>query len=109
MESVMKEFTIETEKVSVETKEIEGAKIVVIGVGGAGGNMLSELANTDLKGKVKTIAANTDMQALEGCEADIKVQLGPAATGGKGAGMDPEVGKIAALESYEEIKKAIGS
>jgi len=98
------EFEIEVEK-----QEINGARIAVIGVGGGGGNMLSELAKTGLKGKVKTIAANTDLQALEGSEADIKIQLGPNIAKGKGAGMDPEIGRMAALESYEEIKRAIVS
>ncbi len=99
----MEEFEI----TEVKKNQLSGAKIAVIGVGGGGGNMLNSLEQTSLAGKVKTIAANTDLQALESCKADIKIQLGPKTTGGKGAGMNPEVGKLAALESYEEIKEAL--
>jgi len=84
-----------------------GAKIAVVGVGGGGGNMLNHLAESDLVEQIKTIAANTDAQALSTCNADVKIQLGPNVTGGKGAGMDPEIGKKAALESYQEIKDAL--
>ncbi len=91
----------------VKASKIPSAKIAVVGVGGGGGNMLNHLAQNDLVDKVKTIAANTDVQALESCQADTKIQLGPNTAGGKGAGMDPEVGKKAALESYEEIKAAL--
>jgi len=97
----MEEFEI------TKVSRVKGAKIAVVGVGGGGGNMLNHLSNTDIVDKVKTIAANTDLQALESCKADTKIQLGPKTTGGKGAGMNPEVGKRAALESYEEIKKAL--
>ena len=91
----------------VKREKVSGAKIAVVGVGGGGGNMLNHLAESSLDGKVKTIAANTDIQALESCRADVKIQLGPNTTGGKGAGMNPEVGKKAALESYNEIKSAL--
>jgi len=91
----------------VKREKVSGAKIAVVGVGGGGGNMLNHLTQSDLVDKVKTIAANTDVQALESCRADTKIQLGPDTAGGKGAGMNPEVGKKAALESYNEIKSAL--
>lgn len=100
----MEEFDIKITKHQIDTK---GAKIVVIGVGGAGGNMLDTIAESDISDKVKLVAANTDAQALNGCSADTKILLGPNTTKGKGAGMDPELGKKAALESYHEIKEAL--
>lgn len=100
--------TEEFEIIEVKTaNKSTGAKIAVIGVGGGGGNMLNHLAESDLVDQVKTIAANTDIQALSTCKADVKIQLGPNITGGKGAGMNPEIGKKAALESYQEIKDAL--
>jgi len=84
-----------------------GAKIVVIGVGGGGCNMISNLIDSDIADKVKLIAANTDAQALEGCKVAHKILLGPNTTKGLGAGMDPEVGRKAALESYEDIKNIL--
>jgi len=100
----MEEFDITVTEVKMETK---GAKIAVIGVGGAGGNMLDTIAKSDIGDKVKLVAANTDAQALNGCSADTKILLGPNTTKGKGAGMDPELGRKAALESYSEIVEAL--
>ena len=100
----MEEFDIEVTKVQLDTK---GAKIAVIGVGGAGGNMLDMIAKSDIGNDVKLVAANTDAQALNGCSVDTKILLGPNTTKGQGAGMDPELGKRAALESYTEIKEAL--
>jgi cell division protein FtsZ len=56
---------------------------------------------------VEFIAANTDMQALEKSRADVRLQLGPGITKGMGAGADPEKGRDAAQESYEEIRKVL--
>ena len=100
----MEEFDIKVTEAKIETK---GAKIAVIGVGGAGGNMLDTIAKSDISNQVKLVAANTDAQALSGCSAHTKVLLGPNTTKGQGAGMDPELGKKAALESYNEIKEAL--
>lgn len=100
----MEEFDIMVSKHQIGTK---GAKIAVIGVGGAGGNMLDAIAKSDINDEVKLVAANTDAQALNGCSADTKILLGPNTTKGKGAGMDPELGKRAALESYNDIKEAL--
>ncbi len=100
----MEEFDITVRKTKLETK---GAKIAVIGVGGAGGNMLDLIAKSNIGDDVKLVAANTDAQALNGCSVDTKILLGPNTTKGQGAGMDPELGKRAALESYTEIKEAL--
>ena len=83
-----------------------GARIKVIGVGGAGGNAVNRMIQDDVKG-VEFIVANTDVQALESSKAEVKIQLGPKLTGGRGAGFQPEVGSKAALESEEVIAEAL--
>lgn len=85
----------------------QGVVITTIGVGGGGSHMISHLANTNPHKAVKLIAANTDMQDLYTANADVKMILGEKLTGGLGAGMRPEVGEKAALETYEEIKAAL--
>ena len=82
------------------------AIIKVIGVGGSGGNAINTMVEDRLNG-VEFIAANTDMQALEKSRADVRLQLGPGITKGMGAGADPERGRDAAQESYEEIRNAL--
>jgi cell division protein FtsZ len=82
------------------------AKIKVIGVGGAGGNAVNNMINANLQG-VKFIVANTDAQALETSNAEIKIQLGKSLTEGLGAGADPNIGREAALESIDEIREAL--
>ena len=94
----MKDFEV-TEKIGTD-----GVKIVVVGVGGGGSNMLDSLADSDISDKVKLVAVNTDAQALKNSKAPHKLQIGKKITNGKGAGMKPEVGKAAALESYDDIK-----
>ncbi len=82
------------------------AVIKVIGVGGGGGNAINTMVENRLTG-VQFIAANTDMQALEKSRADILLQLGPGITKGMGAGADPEMGREAAQESYEDLQNAL--
>ena len=84
----------------------QGAKIKVIGVGGGGNNMVSRMVK-EWGENIDFIVANTDAQVLKTSMATTKIQLGEKLTKGLGAGMNPEVGKEAALESYEEIKKAV--
>ncbi|PMB84892.1 cell division protein FtsZ [Dolosicoccus paucivorans] len=84
----------------------DGAVIKVIGVGGGGGNAINRMVDEKVKG-VEFIAANTDTQALHGSKADVKIQLGPKATHGLGAGSIPEVGEKAAEESEEQIRQAL--
>ena len=98
----MKEnFDIEVERVN--TSVPEGAKIKAIGVGGGGGNMINHMINEGISG-IDLIVANTDAQALDTSLAPFKIQMGMNATRGLGAGMVPEKGREAALESFEEIK-----
>lgn len=97
----MNEITI------TESTNAHGAKIVVVGVGGAGSNMLQELIGTEIADKIKLVAMNTDAQALEKSDAPHKLQLGGKLTRGLGSGMKPEVGKASAIESYDEIKELL--
>ena len=77
-------------------------RIVVIGVGGAGGNAVNNMIAAGLDG-VDFVVANTDAQALALSKADRKVQLGGGITQGLGAGMRPEIGEQSAEESLDEI------
>ncbi len=78
--------------------------IVVIGVGGGGSNMVEYLLDSDISDKVKLIAINTDQQALTSSKIPYKLQIGKKLTKGRGAGMDPIIGREAALENYDDIK-----
>ena len=82
------------------------AVIKVIGAGGGGTNAVSRMVDAGLKG-VEFIAINTDVQALQACDADIKLSIGQELTRGLGAGGNPEVGAGAAAESRDEIKEAL--
>lgn len=82
------------------------AVIKVFGVGGGGGNAVNSMVRNGLQG-VQFITANTDLQALQQSMADVVLQIGPGITKGLGAGAEPETGKLAALESLEDIKAAI--
>jgi cell division protein FtsZ len=84
----------------------KSAKIVVIGVGGAGGNAINNMIDSKLQG-VKFIAANTDSQALDISKASLRMQIGEKLTQGLGAGADPQIGRDAALENSEAIKKTL--
>jgi len=97
-------FEIEVEKVKSSTPE--GAKIKAIGVGGGGGNMINHMINEGVSG-IDLIVANTDAQALDTSMAPFKLQLGLNATRGLGAGMMPEKGREAALESFDDIKEML--
>ncbi|MDQ8758234.1 cell division protein FtsZ [Sphingosinicella sp. LHD-64] len=81
-------------------------RISVIGVGGAGGNAIANMIQSDVQG-VDFIVANTDAQALNYSTADRKIQLGPKITQGLGAGSRPEIGKAAAEEVSAEIETAL--
>ncbi len=83
-----------------------GAKIKVIGVGGGGGNAVNQMIKEGVQG-VEFIIANTDLQALEGNQAPVKIHLGPKLTRGLGAGSNPDVGMKAAQESEQDISAAL--
>ena len=84
----------------------DNAKIKVIGLGGGGSNAINRMMEARFTG-VEFIVANTDSQALRASPAPIKIQLGARLTQGLGAGSDPEIGKNAALEDREQIKKLL--
>lgn len=79
-----------------------GANIKVVGVGGGGSNAVQTMIENGLEG-VQFIVANTDRQALIANKADGKIQLGRELTKGLGAGANPEIGRRAAIESYNDI------
>lgn len=83
-----------------------GASIKVCGVGGGGSNAVQTMIENGLNG-VEFIVANTDIQALTANKADGKIRLGSELTKGLGAGANPEIGKRAAIESYNQIVEQI--
>jgi cell division protein FtsZ len=81
-------------------------RIVVFGVGGAGGNAVNNMVAAGLEG-VDFVVANTDAQALSASSADRRIQIGGKLTEGLGAGSDPEVGRQAAEETLAEITETL--
>jgi len=91
----------------IRTTEAEsGAKIIVLGVGGAGNNAVNRMIDEQIAG-VEFIAINTDKQALQLSKAPTLMQIGDKITKGLGAGARPEVGEKAAEESAEEVSAAL--
>lgn len=89
----------------IMTNEAESsAKIIVIGVGGAGNNAVNRMVEESIGG-VEFVGINTDKQALTLCKAPTILQIGEKLTKGLGAGAKPEVGEKAAEESIEELKQ----
>lgn len=82
------------------------ARIKVIGVGGAGGAAVNRMVEAGIEG-VEFIVVNTDAQALHHSKANVKIHIGKDVTRGLGAGANPTVGEEAAIESSNEIKKAV--
>ncbi len=80
--------------------------IKVVGIGGAGGNAIDRMMQCKMKG-IDLIAVNTDVQDLKKIRATQKIRIGQESTRGLGAGMNPELGKRAALESREELSEAL--
>jgi cell division protein FtsZ len=81
-------------------------RIMVIGVGGAGGNAVNNMIRSGLEG-VEFLVANSDAQALALSESDRRIQLGVGVTAGLGAGANPDIGRAAAEESLNEILEAM--
>ncbi|MGN1148477.1 MAG: cell division protein FtsZ [Lachnospiraceae bacterium] len=91
----------------IKTNDAESAaKIIVVGVGGAGNNAVNRMVDEKIDG-VDFIGVNTDKQALQLCKAPKLLQIGEKLTKGLGAGAKPEVGQKAAEESAEEIEAAL--
>ncbi|WP_187848548.1 cell division protein FtsZ [Helicobacter pylori] len=91
----------------VSESAYRGAKIVVVGVGGGGSNMIKHLVEYGVHQDVTPIAVNTDGQHLKNNPAPVKILLGKESTGGLGAGGVPDVGRKAAEESANEVREAI--
>jgi cell division protein FtsZ len=85
-----------------ERSEGNTAQIKVIGIGGAGGNAINRMIDSDAQG-VSFLAVNTDRQALSNSKAENKLQIGEKLTKGLGAGGNPEVGQKAAEENLDDI------
>jgi cell division protein FtsZ len=96
----MEPFTVE------EAVTPAGARIVAIGVGGGGGNMIGHMIAQEIN-DIELMIVNTDAQVLEQSSAISKIQIGQKLTKGLGAGMKPEVGKDSALENYDEIRSRL--
>ncbi len=93
----------------LENNEAEnGAKILVVGVGGAGNNAVNRMIEENITG-VDFIGVNTDKQWLQKCKAPRLLQIGEKLTRGLGAGARPEIGEKAAEESYDELAEALQS
>lgn len=91
----------------ITTNEAEAAaKIIVVGVGGAGNNAVNRMIDEGISG-VEFIGVNTDKQALKLCKAPMALQIGEKLTKGLGAGAQPEIGEKAAEENVDEITQAL--
>jgi cell division protein FtsZ len=86
--------------------EFSGAKIKVVGVGGSGSNTVDRIMKAGIE-NVELIALNTDAQDLAKKDAHQKIRMGKKLTLGLGAGMNPQIGKMAAKESGQEIAQAL--
>lgn len=91
----------------IKTNDAESAaRIIVVGVGGAGNNAVNRMIDEQIEG-VEFIGVNTDKQALQLCKAPSLLQIGEKLTKGLGAGAKPEIGEKAAEESAEEISASL--
>jgi cell division protein FtsZ len=90
--------------IRMHNKEVHklSPKITVVGVGGAGGNAVNNMISSGLEG-CEFVVCNTDAQALDGSLCQNKLQLGTTVTGGLGAGAKPEIGRLAAEESLDDV------
>ncbi len=102
-------FDVGGEKNLIKVKDEANVRIVVCGVGGAGGNTISRLVEElkDSSENVKYVAVNTDIQALSNCKAMHKIQIGKELLKGKGSGDDPEMGMKAADENINDVMAAL--
>jgi len=89
-----------------ESNSVTGARIIAVGVGGGGGNMIGHMIKEGVTG-IEMMLINTDAQVLSETSAASKIQIGTKLTKGLGAGMKPSIGKDSALENYDEIRSAL--
>ena len=80
--------------------------IRVVGVGGAGLNAVDRMIDAGISG-VEFVAVNTDIQQLQMSDAPVKIHIGRELTNGLGSGADPEIGRRAAEEAYDQIKRTL--
>ena len=92
--------------VEIINESDSSARIIVIGVGGAGNNAVNRMIDENISG-VEFIGINTDSQALQFCKAPTAIQIGEKLTKGLGAGAQPEIGEKAVEENVEELTEAI--
>ncbi len=90
----------------MSNEAISGARIIVVGVGGAGNNAVNRMISDEVCG-VEFVGINTDRQALQLCKAPQVIQIGEKLTKGLGAGARPEIGEKAAEENLEDIKNIL--
>jgi cell division protein FtsZ len=93
-------------RLTFERSDETFAKIIVVGIGGGGGNAVNRMIDSELTG-VEYVVVNTDKQDLAVSNADTKIQIGDKVTGGLGAGGNPEKGQASAEENLQEIESAI--
>ncbi|MEA1891122.1 MAG: cell division protein FtsZ [Campylobacterota bacterium] len=89
-----------------EANNVSGAKIIAVGVGGGGGNMIGHMIKEGVS-NIELIMVNTDAQVLHEANGAAKIQIGAKLTKGLGAGMKPLIGKDSAIENYDEIRTAL--
>ncbi|MBN1290930.1 MAG: cell division protein FtsZ [Candidatus Latescibacteria bacterium] len=92
--------------IEIDMAMCSNANIKVVGVGGAGGNAINRMITSNLKG-VEFVAINTDKQALDINQANMKLQIGASLTKGLGAGANPEVGRKAIEEDIDKISELL--
>ena len=92
--------------IQFDASEEQGAKIKVVGVGGAGGNAINGMIDAGLQG-IEFIAINTDAQDLEKSKASSRLQIGKNLTKGLGAGANPEIGLKAIMEDKDRVIEAL--
>jgi len=103
MNTIKEELTL----LEIRTNEADAtAKILVIGVGGAGNNAVNRMIEENIQG-VEFVCVNTDKQHLKNCKAPLCVQIGEKLTKGLGAGAQPDIGQKAAEESREQLSDII--
>ena len=101
-----KKTTKDSNKKQAVPEVAPSARILVVGIGGGGGNALNSMIRSHVDA-VEFISINTDAQALHNSQATKRINIGKAATKGLGAGANPEIGKSAAEESSEELKASM--
>ena len=101
-------MSLEFSNISFDLPKNQSNVIKVIGVGGGGSNAINHMYNKGIKG-VDFVVCNTDAQALQSSPVPHKIQLGATLTEGLGAGANPEVGELSAMESMEDIKNMLNT